>query len=115
LCAAEDFLQIFVQLILLGVIERVSRQSGEGLRFNPVDEFLRLALRGNEVIPAARAHSIGQLQNVLRDGISAAKIVEEPAIKFGGAQVVLNSLNVCRHGIQNVLRAAKLDGWLFYD
>src|SRR6266403_672198 len=79
------------------VIQRVPRQSGQRLRFNLVHELLGGSLRRNEIEPPSRPHPFRQAQNVLRDGIAPAKIIEKPAIDLGGPQIPLNSWDIRAH------------------
>src|SRR6059058_5831496 len=62
-----------------------------------MDQLLWRSLGWNEVEPPARPHSVRQAQDVLRDGVAPAKIIEKPSIDPGGTQIALNSLNICAH------------------
>src|SRR5947199_9802006 len=71
-----------------------------------MSQLLGSSLRWNEVEPPSRPHSLWQAQDVLRDGVAPAKIIEKPSIDPGGTQIALNSLNICAHwGFSSIVRA----------
>src|ERR1700759_2449267 len=82
---------------MAGVISSAAGQSGQRSGLDLVDQFSRGSFGGDEVIPAASAHAVGKFQQAVGDGVAAAKIVEEPAIEFGGAQVFLDFCDVNAH------------------
>src|SRR5574342_1256076 len=52
------------------------------VRFDGMENSLRLTGRRHEIKPSARRESSGvQSQNVLGDGIAAAKTIEQPAVE----------------------------------
>jgi hypothetical protein len=62
-----------------------------------VDELARLALGGDEVVPAAG--DVGLLveaEDVRGDGVAVVVVVEEPAVEAGVAECGLNCVEVHR-------------------
>ena len=58
-------------------------------------QLARLALGGNEVVPAARdVRVFVEPQNARGDGIAVMMIVEQPAVKAGFAQRGLNRVEI---------------------
>src|SRR5205807_2090928 len=58
--AAEQPRQVLAQLVLGGVDQLLPGQAIERARFDAVDELARLALRRDQIKPAARGHAIGR-------------------------------------------------------
>lgn len=102
---AQGFFEIVSQLFLAGVVKRVSGNGGERTGFNFVNEFFGSALGGNKIIPAAGAHAGRKIEDALGDGIAAAKIVEEPAVYFCGAQILLQFTDGDLHESSSLPRA----------
>src|SRR6266849_1078438 len=103
--AAKHLFQIFSQFVLRRIIQRLPGQGRQRLRLYLVHQFLWRALGRNEVKPPSRPHSLRQAQDILRDRIASAKIIEEPAIDPGGPQIALDFLNICAHrGISSITR-----------
>ncbi len=52
-----------------------------------VDEFARLAISGQKVIPAAgRLQVVRQAENTVGEWVAAMVVKEEPAVEFGGTK-----------------------------
>src|SRR5204863_10159635 len=68
-----------------------SRQYVEVTRFDFVDQLLRLAVRWNEIEPAARHHQLfGQPKYAICNGIAVMVIVEQPGVEVAFAEGRLN-------------------------
>ena len=68
-----------------------TRKAVQCVRFDGMENSLWFTGRRHEIKPAARRESSGvQFQNVLGDGIAAAKTIEEPAVEFFLAKSRLN-------------------------
>jgi hypothetical protein len=67
-------------------------------RLNLVDQFERLALGGDEVVPAPCNHQpIGQPKHPISDRIAMVMIVEKPRVNIALAQRPLDGGQVHRH------------------
>src|SRR2546428_13515919 len=66
----------------------------QGMRFNLVENLGRSTLRGYQVVPAPR-HVAGriELQDAGGQGVAAAKGVEQPAVKLGFPEGLLEGGN----------------------
>src|SRR6516162_9663373 len=59
-----------------------------------MDELSRLTHRGNQVIPAPRAHCRRDLQDPVGDGITAVVIIEKPAVQLLFTERRLNGVQI---------------------
>src|SRR2546426_9063034 len=80
----------------------------QGVRFNLVENLGRSSLRGYQVVPAPR-HVAGriELQDAGGQGVAAAKIVEQPAVKPGFLEGLLDggdAIVVHRHFLVKLRR-----------
>src|SRR5437879_9995365 len=70
--------------------------------FNLMYEFHRIALRRNQVKPAARNHQFrGQSQHAVGDGIAMMVVIEEPGVGVALAQRGLNGGEI--HGQTSIV------------
>src|SRR6266705_5247993 len=85
----------------------------QGVRFNLVENLVRSSLRGYQVVPAPR-HVAGriELQDAGGQGVAAPKVVEQPAVKPGFPEGLLDGGNTVGglHGerVYSTLRRAVL-------
>src|SRR5262249_26266691 len=112
---ADEFLEITAKFLLRRVIESVSGNSRERLRFNFMDKLFGSAFCGNEIEPAPRTHSGREIENALRDRVAAAKIVKKPTVQPCGAQIVLYFGKIERHFLRrrthHTSKSSKASTW----
>jgi hypothetical protein len=78
--------------------------------FDLVDQFLRLAIGGNHIKPAARNHQfLGQAEHMIGNGIAMVVVVKEPRVEIAFAQGRLNGGKIhangyCKSGIRRGVR-----------
>ena len=81
--AAQDAAELAIAHAPGRVRGHGARDSVEGVRFDRVDELLRLSARGNEAVPAAAADaSRVEAEYPVRDGVRAAEIEEQPSVEL---------------------------------
>src|SRR5215831_10282714 len=74
----------------------VTGQAVESSRFDCMDNLLRGSLRGNKIKPAAsRELRVIEPQDILSNGVTTPKTVEEPAVKLILLKRPLQRFNVC--------------------
>ncbi len=72
----------------------LARHIIQGVRFNLVENLGRSSLRGNQVVPAPRHVAFGiELQDAGGQGVAPAKVVEQPAVKPGFPEGLLDGGN----------------------
>jgi hypothetical protein len=92
--ALEQARQICFEFTEAGIDAPGAGEAFERARLDAVHELARRAARGNEIEPTARAERIVvEPEHAMRDGIAMVKIVEEPGVEPGGAQLLLDSGN----------------------
>jgi hypothetical protein len=93
--AAEHGFDAHREFLPSGIEHAAAGQRIETALFNAVQELARLAVCGNEVIPAAGYVRTGiEAQDVRGNGIAMMVIVEEPAVNVGLAQRSLNGVEI---------------------
>ncbi len=81
--AGEQTLQAFHLRGPTGILADVAGQSGENAGLDGVDQALRIAVGGNEVIPAASGDVLRiQLQNPVGERIPLVMVKKQPAIQM---------------------------------
>src|SRR5712692_6687576 len=92
---SEHMLEVFM-LFLPGQVESAfTRHVVQRMWLDPVQELLRHSLRGNQVVPASGHVAVGiELQDAGGQGVAAAKIVEQPAVKPGFLEGLLDRAGV---------------------
>src|SRR2546428_13478270 len=83
-------------LFLPGEVESAfTRHVVQRMGLDPVQELLRHSLRGNQVVPAPSHVALGiELQDSGGQWVARAKIVEQPAVKPGFPEGLLNGGDV---------------------
>src|SRR5262245_48323709 len=94
--------QTVVQLLPSGIHSLVTGQLIEIVALDRVDETARLAVSGNEVVPAAGGHVLtaGQAGQACGNRVRSVKVVEQPAIQARVSQRVLHGGDVESHGLR---------------
>ena len=91
---------------------------GEGIEFEGLDavnEFLGLAVGGDEVIPAAGDEALGvETEDAAGDGVAVVMVIEEPAIKSSGGDGVLQGVEIHRENDNSDWRGWARGGWCSY-
>ncbi len=91
LVRAQHLAQLLAHLLPGYVMPLPSRKRTQMARFHAMIQLERLALRGNQVIPATRYVQIRRkTEYAVSDGIAAMVVIEEPRIDFALAQRGLN-------------------------
>ena len=85
-----------MQLLPRQIDMLVTGQAVESSGFNCMDDLLRCSLRRNKIKPAAsRELRVIEPQDILGNGVTSPKTVEEPAIKLVLLKRSLQRFNVC--------------------
>ncbi len=84
-CAGEEGLKLGFELLPGGVDGFCAGEGVELEGFDAMDQFPRLALRGDEVVPAACDVGVGvEAEDAVGEGVAVMMIVEEPAVEGAG-------------------------------
>src|SRR6266404_6184969 len=91
----DHLLQPGVQILPAAVDDLASRQTGEFTWFDTMIQFDRLAMRWDQVIPAARSESGAiEAENAVSDRVAMTEVGEEPGIDALFPQRGLNSRKI---------------------
>ena len=91
----EESLEAGVQFLPTRVLSFGAGERVEAALLDAVDEFERLAIGRDEVIPAARDVRLGiEAKDACGDGIAVMVVVEEPAVERGFAEGCLDGVEI---------------------
>jgi hypothetical protein len=85
--AGEHGFELGVELLPGGVFGLCTRQRIQATSLDAVDEFLRIAVGGDEVEPAAgNVHAGVEAKDRVGEGVAVVVVVEEPGVEVGVTQ-----------------------------
>ncbi len=93
----QHLLEIVEKLLPSGVLFLGAGKGVEVASFDLVHQFGRLALGGDEIVPAARDHqAFRKAEHAVGDRVAMVMIVEEPGIDVALGKSVLNGGDIHR-------------------